>query len=58
MKRIPYPKIFCVTNIVGKLNFPISFIRIEYRAQTAAADVANKSPFGLTTIVPPEKLSK
>lgn len=58
MKRIPYPKIFRVANIVGKPNFPISFIRIEYKAQTAVADMVNKSPFGLTAIVPPEKLSK
>ena len=58
IKRIPNPKIFRVTNIVGKPNFPISLIRIEYKAQTAAADMANKSPFGLTAIVPPEKLSK
>ena len=58
MKMIPYPKILRVMKTVGKPNFPISFMRIEYRAQTAAADMANKSPLGLIAIVPPEKLNK
>ena len=51
----------CSTALIGQVYAGVpadSTIRIEYKAQTAAADMANKSPFGLTAIVPPEKLSK